>query len=273
MLDRAPTRERAPVGQETADMTTGQPPTERPEQRAASRRKSATGRRAGVRTTLQLVAGIVVLAGLLIGVGQLIVHIWQPSGAGHREADISRWFEKHRSSGWTRVSLVVYAADTITITFLTAASAVAMRLIFRRWRESVFLISCVVGEALTFTAVSTFVDRHRPPVQHLDASPPTSSFPSGHTAAAVAFYGGLALVLSTRLRRPVSRALWVLAGLVAVAVALGRLYRGMHFVTDLVGGAVLGAIWLTYVYNLWQRSAAPLGKAPARTATATTGRA
>jgi undecaprenyl-diphosphatase len=207
---------------------------------------------------------------VLVGIGQLLVHVWQPSSAGRGEADISRWFERHRSPGWTRLSLVVFAADTITISFLTAASAVAMRLIFRRWRESVFLICCVVGEALTFTAVTALVNRHRPPVHHLDASPPTSSFPSGHTAAAVAFYGGLALVLSTRLtRRWVARLLWVLATLIPLAVAIGRLYRGMHFVTDVIGGALLGVAWLTYVSIVWRRCAPPLGKAPARTATRT----
>jgi undecaprenyl-diphosphatase len=89
------------------------------------------------------------------------------------------------------------------------------------------------------------IDRARPAVSHLDAAPPTSSFPSGHTAASVVLYLLVALLISSRLHSGVARAtLWVLAGMVPVAVGLARLYRGMHYPTDVLSGAALGASWL-----------------------------
>jgi undecaprenyl-diphosphatase len=88
-------------------------------------------------------------------------------------------------------------------------------------------------------------------VQHLDDAPPTSSFPSGHTAAAVTLYGALAIIA---LRVSTRAWLRTLAVVVAVAlpvcVALARLYRGMHYPTDILGGAVLGLAWLIVTWTV-----------------------
>ena len=67
-------------------------------------------------------------------------------------------------------------------------------------------------------------------------------FPSGHTQGTLVFWGYLAL----RFRRPL---LWVIAGLLIILIPLSRLYLGVHFPTDLVGGYLIGAI-LLLVY-LW----------------------
>jgi hypothetical protein len=59
----------------------------------------------------------------------------------------------------------------------------------------------LVGELALFLTTALIVDRPRPPVPHLDAAlPPTSSFQSGHTGAAICLYGGVALIIfvSTR---------------------------------------------------------------------------
>jgi undecaprenyl-diphosphatase len=78
-------------------------------------------------------------------------------------------------------------------------------------------------------------------VVRLEQLPVNASFPSGHTAASVAVYGGLALLLASRFS---SRALRVTAWTLAVAmvtfVATARMYRGMHHPLDVAGGVVLG---------------------------------
>ena len=114
-----------------------------------------------------------------------------------------------------------------------------------------------------------------PPVVHLDAAlPPTSSFPSGHTAAAICLYGAVAaLVLRHRspetgegptrvpvgLRAPISalrpRAWWrwvvfAAAVVVVVAVAFARLYRGAHHPTDVLASALFAVPWLLLVLRL-----------------------
>ena len=61
---------------------------------------------------------------------------------------------------------------------------------------ALFLCLAVSAQALVFLFTTLAIDRERPAVKHLDVSPPTSSFPSGHTSAAFALYVGLAVVLA-----------------------------------------------------------------------------
>jgi membrane-associated phospholipid phosphatase len=100
----------------------------------------------------------------------------------------------------------------------------------------------VAGQVAIFLAITLLVDRRRPPVSHLDQAPPTSSFPSGQTAAAICLYGALAVLASQRARSTLVRWLTLtLAVLIPLAVAVARVYRGMHYLTDVVGGMLLGA--------------------------------
>jgi membrane-associated phospholipid phosphatase len=76
-------------------------------------------------------------------------------------------------------------------------------------------------------------------------APPTSSFPSGHTAATIALGVGLALGLARTHPRHRLRALsWFLAVAVAVFVLASRLYRGMHWPTDVAASVVFTVTWL-----------------------------
>ena len=118
-------------------------------------------------------------------------------------------------------------------------------LAWRRWREPLLVAVALTGEVIIFLLVTLLVDRPRPPVRHLDQAPPTSSFPSGHTAAAIVMYGALAVLASERARSAAVKGLFIaLAVAVPVLVGLARLYRGMHFTSDVLGGALLGVSWL-----------------------------
>ena len=75
----------------------------------------------------------------------------------------------------------------------------------------------------------------------LDDLPANDSFPSGHTAASVAVYVGLALLITSRFRnRGVRLLAWAVAILVPVFVAFARMYRGMHHPLDVAGGLLIG---------------------------------
>jgi undecaprenyl-diphosphatase len=143
----------------------------------------------------------------------------------------------------------------------------------RRWRPSLVIVTVLVGEVLIFLASSAVVGRPRPPVPHLDATlPPTSSFPSGHTAAALCLYGAVAALV---LRGTRAWWRWLVLGLavaLVVAVAFARLYRGAHHPTDVLASIAFAVPWLLVVLRL-------VGDAPrarsevGRTTTARSGRA
>lgn len=202
-----------------------------------------------IRTAMTLGCAAVLLWGLLCGVGWLLTRPLHHTALERRDGAIDRWFAQHRSAGWnTATHIATYAAETVTVAIVAAVFFVGLRLYLHRWTESVFLAVTVVGEVTIFVCTTLLIDRSRPAVPHLDQAPPTSSFPSGHTAAAVALYGGLAVIALAASGRSWLRRLAVTAAvLVPIMVALARMYRGMHYPTDVLGGALLGLAWLAIV--------------------------
>jgi undecaprenyl-diphosphatase len=68
-----------------------------------------------------------------------------------------------------------------------------------------------------------------------------ASYPSGHTAASIAVYCRLALLLTSIIKNHILRiAAWSVAVLIPVFEALSRMYRGMHHPLDIAGGVVIG---------------------------------
>ncbi len=202
-----------------------------------------------VRDVRWLVVPAVCLVALTVALGFLVTEVLPSTAIGRWDAEVpSRLVEYRRQHGVSESKIVTMLSATPTIIALTALAAAVFRWKFGRWRESLLVIYAVVGETSIFVATTLFIDRPRPSVPHLDAAPPTSSFPSGHTAAAVCFYGSLAAVILWRSRQ---RWIKVVAVVVCAAVPLmvggSRLYRGMHYPTDVIAGVLLGAIWLTVV--------------------------
>jgi undecaprenyl-diphosphatase len=92
------------------------------------------------------------------------------------------------------------------------------------------------------------VHEHRPRVARLESLPVNASYPSGHTAASIAVYGGIVLLLTSRITNPAFRACaWTVAVAIPIFVALSRMYRGMHYPLDVTGGALLGIAALTVI--------------------------
>ena len=195
---------------------------------------------------MRLVTSGLVLYIALAGVGLLITHVLAGSWPVREDQLVSRWFATRRTPALdTLTHYGTLLSDTFTAIALSIVLVLVLRWWLGRWRESIAVAVAILGELFIFLLVTNTVDRPRPPVPRLDVAPPTSSFPSGHTAAAVALYGCLAVIV---LRQMATRwAAWLIAVLcfcVPVIVAVSRVYRGMHYVSDVVFGALGGGAWL-----------------------------
>jgi undecaprenyl-diphosphatase len=203
-------------------------------------------------TVAQLLVTAVLLLGAVVGVGLLIVHVGTGTAFERADVGVVQWLSDHRVPWLDTVSApLAEMGNTKVIVVGGVIAAVLAFVITRRWRASLVIATVLVGEVLIFLASAAVVGRPRPPVPHLDGVlPPTSSFPSGHTAAAVCLYGALAALV---LRG--TRAWWrwvVLAVAVAlvVGVAFERLYRGAHHPTDVLSSIAFAVPWLLVTLRL-----------------------
>ncbi|WP_127505775.1 phosphatase PAP2 family protein [Actinoplanes solisilvae] len=189
----------------------------------------------------RLLLPVAVLFGVMVGLGLLATKVANDAWPLTVEDDINRDFEAHRTAPLNVISEIVsLIGSTPVIIAVTGVAAVILRLKLGRWREPLFLCLAVTAQALVFFFTTLVIDRERPAVHRMDDSPPTSSFPSGHTSAAVALYVGLALLLFTLLHQTWAKRLAWLLVLVPVAVACARLYRGMHHPTDVTASFLNG---------------------------------
>ena len=138
-------------------------------------------------------------------------------------------------------------ADSATAIAMTIVVFLLLRWRLGRWFESWIVVAAIAGELLVFVAITATVHRARPAVERLDPAPPTSSFPSGHTAAAVALYGCIAVLLLVLWPGLASRLAACVLFAIPFVVGFSRMYRGMHFPSDVLFGAIGGALWLTVV--------------------------
>jgi membrane-associated phospholipid phosphatase len=196
----------------------------------------------------RVILPLALLTAVMIGLGLLVtkslVHTWPFTV----EDQVNRTLFADRNPAWDTVTnAICILSNTPLIIAVSALVAGVMWLVYRRWREPLFIITVVSASSLVFLLTTLVIGRQRPAVPHLDVSPPTSSFPSGHVASSLALYGGLALVLTLHARRKASKARWWLVLFaIPVAVAISRLYRGMHHPSDVIASFVVGlsCLWM-----------------------------
>ena len=125
---------------------------------------------------------------------------------------------------------------------------------FRRWREAAFAAISFIGSALLNLGSKQFFQRDRPSLWESIAPESTYSFPSGHamgsaTLAAVV----ILLAWNTRWRWPVLVAGVTFAGL----VSLSRVYLGVHYPSDILGGWCAALVWVVGCFLVMFRRRVP----------------
>jgi undecaprenyl-diphosphatase len=118
--------------------------------------------------------------------------------------------------------------------------------LFWLWRKKYYILSlftAVVGsEAFTYLGKLAF---HRPRPELAVYTEHSFSFPSGHATIAVAFYGFVAYVL-VRLVQSWNKKINILFTTILIIIAIGfsRVYLGVHYISDVWSGYLVGAMWL-----------------------------
>lgn len=161
------------------------------------------------------------------------------------DAQLSAWLEAHQHRALTPLLLAItHLNSNLAISAYSAVFALALARL-REWYWCFTLALAVPGGLVLNALLKAVYERVRPRFAEPALSLDTFSFPSGHTAGAVVFYGVLAAFLVSRFYGWRERAACVALAIGAVAlVAFSRLYLGAHFLSDVLAAACASTAWL-----------------------------
>ena len=211
-------------------------------------------RRYGLRLTLFAIATLLVM----VPFSFLLVQVTSEGALTRVDTNVASSINEavHGVPVLVGAAFVVSFLGTPLWFWLTVGSASIFFWRRGEWRVALFLVATNALGGLIDTVVKIVVDRPRPEVAHPIAHALGKSFPSGHTMASTVGYGSLLLVflpfVPKRWRVPLVVAYLVMVGLVATS----RLALGVHYVSDVLGGFVLGLAWLiasVAAFRIWRR--------------------
>ncbi|MDQ4145713.1 MAG: phosphatase PAP2 family protein [Actinomycetota bacterium] len=193
---------------------------------------------------------LAVSAAFLLLVGWLVGSLIEAdAGAFLRAIDRSllESFAETRISALTRaMRRATHLGDGLVVTILAVLGGIGSYLVTRKPRWPVFFAACVLVATQLSSITKALVGRARPtlsPVYELASD----AFPSGHATAAAACYGALALLAGRALPRRWSLPVVSLSLFVILLVGMTRVYLGVHWPTDVLGGWALGGAWVAIV--------------------------
>ncbi|MDQ6922778.1 MAG: phosphatase PAP2 family protein [Pseudomonadota bacterium] len=158
---------------------------------------------------------------------------------------IATWLHARATPSVTHVMVAISLLGAPT-TLTVVAVAGSLLLLYRRRYVDAAMLSAVVlgGNSLNFF-LKHLIQRGRPVFDDPLFSLPTYSFPSGHAMASTVFYGLLAIYVSVSARQRCAAPVAIGAAVLMVAlVSFSRVYLGLHYPSDVMGGLTEGIAWL-----------------------------
>lgn len=124
----------------------------------------------------------------------------------------------------------------------------------KEYRSAFVFAALLLGQEIIVRGLKNIIARPRPEVlSHLTYAS-GFSFPSGHTVATLVFWGFLAYYFSLKFPQKSYRILiYSLAAVTVFLVGFSRVYLGVHWISDVLGGYVIAFLWVFLVFRLFFR--------------------
>lgn len=193
--------------------------------------------------TLVLLLVVLALGGWLVGSAVEVV-----TGGGdlvRLDGPVTRFIVGHRTP-WltTAMAAVTSLGDRPILVPLVLVVGLTLAVRHRRWFPLGFLVAAQLGSIILSNVVKVLVARRRPRIGPLVATATGYGFPSAHATQAAAVWGALTvLAVQPRTSRRARRGVMAAAALVLL-IGSSRVYLGVHWASDVLGGWILGALWL-----------------------------
>jgi undecaprenyl-diphosphatase len=170
----------------------------------------------------------------------------QEGELGAFDRAVASWLQSSRGE-WDAVMLALtHLGAGSSLTILSSFIALAL-LLARKRKELFYFVACGAGAAVWCSALKLLFQRARPDATslYLISTPSSFSFPSGHAMGAAGVLGSLVVLVFASRATPVWRALSVVVAAPLIAgVAMSRVYFGVHYPSDVIGGQLAAAAWL-----------------------------
>jgi len=207
-----------------------------------------------------LAVGIFLLVGVVVAVAGTLAfaELGERVKKGytqHLDVAALQWLAAHHTSLLTTVMTEVTPLGT-GIVVMTIVGVTAAFLWHTEHKISAqLLLATTAGNIVLNNVLKLYFDRARPNVFEWETHAASSSFPSGHAMSATVVYGTVAYLLARLQKHAWSRAITLVTAVVLVVlICTTRLYLGVHYPSDVLGGIVVGLAWAAFCMATFEAS-------------------
>ena len=167
------------------------------------------------------------------------------------DANVETWLHVRATPLVSNAMAAVSFLGAPTSITVVAVAGSLLLLYQRRRAEAATLSTLVLGGNILNFCLKHLIQRGRPLFDDPIFSLPTYSFPSGHAMASTVFYGLLAIYASVNARQCYAVYVAIAAAVFMVAlVSFSRIYLGLHYLSDVMGGIAEGIAWLALSFTV-----------------------
>ncbi|GFG96429.1 phosphatase PAP2 family protein [Mycobacterium timonense] len=193
-----------------------------------------------------LLLGLAVVVTLAVGFTEVLDDVLEGDGIAVIDHPVTRWLATHRDLWLTTVLRTITVAGS---PLFLAAFALPISLVAgwrcRTWRPVVLALACGAGVPLVLFTAKALVGRNRPALPFALVDADGYSFPSGHATGTGAIMVISAWILTRWLipRWAGRVTVWAVTIGAAFLIGFSRVYLGVHYLSDVLAGWLLGMAW------------------------------
>ena len=194
------------------------------------------------------------LISLLCLIGFGLIAYWIGAARIHTfDNQIIAYVQGLESDSWTRfMKLFTWIGSQLPVVVILLATLLFLYFVLHHRSELVFLLVVVGGSALLNLLLKELFRRDRPSLHRL-IEETGFSFPSGHSMAAFSLYGAIVFLIWKHIPYLLGRiAVIVIGACLILTIGVSRIYLGVHYPSDVLGGYLISACWLTASIWLYQ---------------------
>lgn len=174
------------------------------------------------------------------------------------DTEIMNFVATFRDAGITKIFIFfTYLGNWQIIIGLSIVAVVILGLL-RKKREIIFLLAALISGEVIKELLKFLIHRPRPDISFSLISENGYAFPSGHAVMSVIFYGAIVYFIY-KLCKKTRQKIILLTGLATLIILIGlsRIYLGVHWASDIVGGWLIGLSILAFFIAVFERLKRP----------------